>query len=321
MISKISVWAPTRDQAIQKMSLALRETVALGVTTNRKFLIQVLQHPRFQSGKLSTRFIDQEGIHKQNLAPHPDEDRLAIVPMLWGWHLREQARTELRYIPSGWRYVKHKKQQDGYYGEVSERLIELQYEHVVKPGGWVPPNQKLAEKKFEVLYRAVVDQQAGEWRRAEVGLGKVVVDEDELGERSGVLRCTIGKCTQETWILGPLWDLDISIKSALLTPFYFSVSCRRRHPRLQHCERLDRTQLDRDLCAHQGLWRETDSVPAQGPAQECSRGGGRRVLTIHGAYALQDLEAAGALGYGGQEEPGAADHGVDEDRGASVCAP
>ncbi|KAG0085496.1 hypothetical protein BGZ93_008383 [Podila epicladia] len=198
MISKISVWAPTRDQAIQKMSLALRETVALGVTTNRKFLIQVLQHPRFQSGKLSTRFIDQEGIHKQNLTPHPDEDRLAIVPMLWGWQLREQARAELKHIPSGWRYVKHKKQQDGYYGEVAERLIELQYEHVVKPGGWVPPNQKLAEKKFDVLYRAVVpEQEPGEWRRAAVGLGKVVVDEDALGELSGVLRCTIDGVTRD----------------------------------------------------------------------------------------------------------------------------
>ncbi|KAF9403891.1 hypothetical protein BGZ94_004474 [Podila epigama] len=185
-------------QAIQKMSLALRETVALGVTTNRKFLLQVLQHPRFQAGRLSTRFIDQEAIHKQNLVPHRDEDRLAIVPMLWGWHLREQARTELKYIPSGWRYVKHKMQQDGYYGEVPHRLIEIQYEHVLKPGGWVPPSQKLAEKKFNVLYRAVVpDQEPEEWRRAEVGLGKVIVEEDDLGERSGVLRCTIDGVTRD----------------------------------------------------------------------------------------------------------------------------
>lgn len=201
MISKISVWAPTREQAIQKMALAMRETVALGVTTNRKFLIQVLQHPRFLAGRLSTRFIDEEAIHKQNTAPHVDEDRLAIVPMLWGWHLREQARTELKYIPSGWRYVKHKKQQDGYVGEVAGRTIELQYEHLVKPGGWVPPNQKLAEKKFEVLYRAVVaDQEPGEWRIAKVGLGKVLVEEDDLGERSGALRCTIGKCPFATLI-------------------------------------------------------------------------------------------------------------------------
>ncbi|KAG0301027.1 hypothetical protein BGZ98_008676 [Dissophora globulifera] len=198
MISKISVWAPTRDQAIQKMALAMRETVALGLTTNRKFLIQVLQHPRFQAGRLSTRFIDEEAIHKQNAAPHPDEDRLAIVPMLWGWHQREQARTELRNIPSGWRYVKHKKQQDGYTGEVAERTVELQYEQLVKPGAWVPPNQKLAEKKFEVLYRAVVaGQEPGPWRTAQVGLGKVLVEEDDLGERSGVLRCTIDGVTRD----------------------------------------------------------------------------------------------------------------------------
>ncbi|KAF9964120.1 hypothetical protein BGZ70_006918 [Mortierella alpina] len=188
--SEISIFY---DPMISKIS-----TVALGVTTNRKFLIQVLQHPRFLAGRLSTRFIDEEAIHKQNMAPHVDEDRLAIVPMLWGWHLREQARTELKYIPSGWRYVKHKKQQDGYVGEVAGRTIELQYEHLVKPGGWVPPNQKLAEKKFEVLYRAVVaDQEPGEWRTAQVGLGKVLVEEDDLGERSGGLRCTIDGVTRD----------------------------------------------------------------------------------------------------------------------------
>jgi len=225
MISKISVWAPTRDQAIQKMALAMRETVALGLITNRKFLIQVLQHPRFLAGRLSTRFIDEEAIHKQNNAPHPDEDRLAIVPMLWAWHLREQARTELRYIPSGWRYVKHKKQQDGYTGEVSGRMIELQYEHLVKPGGWVPPNQKLAEKKFEVLYRAVVaGEEPGPWRTAKVGLGKVAVEEDDLGERSGVLRCTIGKRTLFRWfrsaahikMLSPRKPLTLSLLFFLL---------------------------------------------------------------------------------------------------------
>ncbi|KAG0052488.1 hypothetical protein BGZ83_002518 [Gryganskiella cystojenkinii] len=178
MISKISVWAPTREQAIQKMALAMR---------------RAWRHDQQE-------ILDpKEAIHKQNLRPHPDEDRLAIVPMLWSWHLREQARTELKYIPSGWRYVKHKKQQDGYVGEVAERTVELQYEHLVKPGGWVPPNQKLAEKKFEVQYRAVIagQDQPDPWRTAQVGLGKVQVDEDDMGERSGVLRCTIDGVTRD----------------------------------------------------------------------------------------------------------------------------
>ncbi|KAF9581441.1 hypothetical protein BGW38_001536, partial [Lunasporangiospora selenospora] len=200
MISKISVWAPTRAQAIQKMTLAMQETVALGLTTNRKFLIQVLRHPRFQAGRLSTRFIDEEAIHKKKDADNYNEgeDRLAIVPLLWLWHQREQARTELRYVPSGWRYVKYKKQQDGYVGEIADRTVELQYEQVVKPGGWVPPNQKLAEKKFKVSYRSVVTgQEPGAWREADVGLGRVQLEEDELGDRHGVLRCTIDGVTRD----------------------------------------------------------------------------------------------------------------------------
>ncbi|KAG0259134.1 hypothetical protein DFQ27_004214 [Actinomortierella ambigua] len=210
MISKISVWAPTRAQAIAKMSLAMRETVALGLTTNRKFLIQVLNHPRFQSGRLSTRFIDEEAIHKQAslTPPHPDEDRLAIVPLLWLWHLRDQARQEFKHVPSGWRYVKHKKQQDGFTSsEVADRLVELQYALQTRPNQWTPPGQRPADKKFEVLYRATSSSEPGkvlapyqekEWRTAQVGLGRVQVEQDELtGEMSGVLRCTIDGVTRD----------------------------------------------------------------------------------------------------------------------------
>jgi hypothetical protein len=45
-------------QALNKMVKALRETVILGLTTNKAFLQQVLLHPHFRSGHFNTHFID-----------------------------------------------------------------------------------------------------------------------------------------------------------------------------------------------------------------------------------------------------------------------
>jgi pyruvate carboxylase len=49
---------PTNEQALDKMIRALRETVILGLTTNKAFLQQVLLHPDFRSGRFNTHFID-----------------------------------------------------------------------------------------------------------------------------------------------------------------------------------------------------------------------------------------------------------------------
>jgi acetyl-CoA carboxylase biotin carboxylase subunit len=58
LLSKLSVWAPDRPQAIARMRRALREYVALGVSTNLEFLERVLAHPAFEAGDYDTHFID-----------------------------------------------------------------------------------------------------------------------------------------------------------------------------------------------------------------------------------------------------------------------
>ncbi len=57
MIAKFISWAGTRERAIAKMIAALRETVVLGVATNRNYLIQVLSSAEFQSGNATTSFL------------------------------------------------------------------------------------------------------------------------------------------------------------------------------------------------------------------------------------------------------------------------
>ncbi len=59
MISKVIVWDETRLRAIQKMIRVLKDTVIFGVHTNIPYLIEILSHPEFISGTMTTRFIEK----------------------------------------------------------------------------------------------------------------------------------------------------------------------------------------------------------------------------------------------------------------------
>jgi propionyl-CoA carboxylase alpha chain len=70
MIAKLCAWAPTRDAAIDGMARALEDTHLTGLGHNVPFLAAVMEQDRFRSGKLSTRYIQDEfpdGFH--GLAP------------------------------------------------------------------------------------------------------------------------------------------------------------------------------------------------------------------------------------------------------------
>jgi len=54
-------WGETREAARRRAILALRHYPILGIRTNVSFLLALLEHPRFVSGELDTRFLDSEG--------------------------------------------------------------------------------------------------------------------------------------------------------------------------------------------------------------------------------------------------------------------
>jgi acetyl-CoA carboxylase biotin carboxylase subunit len=58
MISKLIVWARTREQAIQRMRRALYEYKITGVKTSIKFLERIMETPAFKEGKYNTHFIE-----------------------------------------------------------------------------------------------------------------------------------------------------------------------------------------------------------------------------------------------------------------------
>ena len=60
MISKLIAWAPTRNEAIERMVRALGEYELQGIHSTIPFLIKVLQHERFKKGNFTTNFIAEE---------------------------------------------------------------------------------------------------------------------------------------------------------------------------------------------------------------------------------------------------------------------
>jgi len=58
MISKLIVWAQTRDEAISRMQRALFEYKITGIKTSIKFLSKIMGNPEFRKGNYNTNFIE-----------------------------------------------------------------------------------------------------------------------------------------------------------------------------------------------------------------------------------------------------------------------
>ncbi len=59
MLAKLIAHGTTREEARRRLIVALEDTVALGPTTNRGFLVSLLKHPTFAAGEATTTFIDR----------------------------------------------------------------------------------------------------------------------------------------------------------------------------------------------------------------------------------------------------------------------
>jgi len=61
MIAKVIATAETRDLAIARLTVALREFTVAGIRTNLPFLVRLLEVPAFREGAIDTAFLDREG--------------------------------------------------------------------------------------------------------------------------------------------------------------------------------------------------------------------------------------------------------------------
>lgn len=58
MVAKLITWGRTRNEALDRMNVALQEYEIKGIETTIPFHIYVLKHPEFRSGNYSTNFVD-----------------------------------------------------------------------------------------------------------------------------------------------------------------------------------------------------------------------------------------------------------------------
>ena len=59
LLAKLTVWAETRDKAIDRAVAALRDFPVLGIRTNGSLMIRLLEHPDFRAGRVHTGFIEE----------------------------------------------------------------------------------------------------------------------------------------------------------------------------------------------------------------------------------------------------------------------
>jgi len=159
MLAKIITYGESRPLALQRMRRALRSLSVQGVTTNREFLLRVLDHPAYIAGDIDTHFIDR---HLQDElgdgASEADVQRAAIAAALADQQRRDRERVLVPDVPSGWRNNYHTPQSVEYEVRGGEVLVD--YHHLgddrfevwtgaqaraVRVVSWEPPQLILEE--------------------------------------------------------------------------------------------------------------------------------------------------------------------------------
>ena len=81
LVSKLCVWAPTRERAVARMRRALSEYIVTGIRTNLAFHEKLFNHPEFVAGNYDTGFIER---YQEELLGYPkvkeeDHDAVAVA--------------------------------------------------------------------------------------------------------------------------------------------------------------------------------------------------------------------------------------------------
>jgi acetyl-CoA carboxylase biotin carboxylase subunit len=79
LISKLCVWAPTRERAVARMRRALSEYIVTGIRTNLAFHEKLFQHPDFVAGSYDTGFIERNKTQLLGYPEVPEADREAVA--------------------------------------------------------------------------------------------------------------------------------------------------------------------------------------------------------------------------------------------------
>ncbi|MFN0063598.1 MAG: acetyl/propionyl/methylcrotonyl-CoA carboxylase subunit alpha [Myxococcaceae bacterium] len=110
MISKVSVWAPNRTEAIARLDRALSEYIVKGITTNLRYLRNILRSPAFVAGDYDTGLLARHHAALVGTAA-PEAEVVAAIAAAVFAHTRDVQRAKRLIAPppapgtqgSGWR--------------------------------------------------------------------------------------------------------------------------------------------------------------------------------------------------------------------------
>lgn len=170
MLVKLIAHANDRTTAIRKLSYALRHLSAQGVTTNRDFLIRLIEHPAFVGGEAHTSFITE---HLDELIGGVDEQLNKASTIAAAMYLQrswQAANSLLAQIPPSYRNNPFRA--PSIKLKVGEKETEVAWEFV---GGTFEVTAMGASSTAEILtcergvLRLAIDGVQREFRITEVG--------------------------------------------------------------------------------------------------------------------------------------------------------
>jgi acetyl-CoA carboxylase biotin carboxylase subunit len=95
LISKLIVWAPTRDEAIERMKRALYAYKITGIKTSIPFLNRIMDVPAFKSGRYNTHFIqDNEALLMEKEEPSQKLKDIASIAAFFNYLERLEEKTQ-----------------------------------------------------------------------------------------------------------------------------------------------------------------------------------------------------------------------------------
>ena len=92
ILSKLIVWAETREIARRRLINALKNYVILGIKSNIEFLIRIIEHPEFVKGNLHTGFLQE---HFKEFKPDKSKLQEALIASA----ILAQKRPAIKYAP------------------------------------------------------------------------------------------------------------------------------------------------------------------------------------------------------------------------------
>ena len=130
MLAKVIAWAPTRDEAMDRLNRGLGETDVRGIVSNIPFLSALVTHPQVRANTIDTGFIERElkNLTPEAPAPHDLELCAAVVAILGEETKRAAAEANSPWRTAGWMPVGRRQRRFTFrHGQGAEHQVILAY--------------------------------------------------------------------------------------------------------------------------------------------------------------------------------------------------